>query len=456
MIGNPRARGCLLFTLLLFATLLAARGTARAAELPRHGVLGAALLESAGAVSIQAVVPGSAAAAAALRAGDVIRSIGAVPVERASDVVQTVRRLRPGSTVPLVIVRNGSEETISVTVGAPPSEDDPTVRTLYQTIEIAGTLRRTLLDVPKTLAARRPGVLLVGGIGCFSVDVAANPEDGYLRISRDLARAGFITMRLEKSGVGDSQGPPCHDVDFHDESAGYAVALEALRRDPRVDPAHLYLLGHSIGTLIAPRLALERPVAGVVVSEAIGRNWFEYELQNLRRQLELGGDAPDVVDETLRSKEYCMHRLLVARDSESHIEADEPACKKRNGIYPVAAPYMQQVATLNVIEPWMHIAVPVLAVYGASDYVVAREDHERIVDVVNRERPGLATLAVVEGMDHNLQVAATPAAFYANNASGAATRYQTQFSAVVLHWLCARERCSKGTAQAPSPPKHAR
>jgi hypothetical protein len=188
------------------------------------------------------VVPGSAAAAAALRAGDVIRSIGAVPVERASDVVQTVRRLRPGSTVPLVIVRNGSEETISVTVGAPPSEDDPTVRTLYQTIEIAGTLRRTLLDVPKTLAPRRPGVLLIGGIGCFSVDVASNPEDGYLRISRDLARAGFITMRLEKSGVGDSQGPPCHDVEFHDESAGYAVALEALSRDPRVDPAHLYLL----------------------------------------------------------------------------------------------------------------------------------------------------------------------------------------------------------------------
>ena len=222
-----------------------------------------------------------------------------------------------------------------------------------------------------------------------------------MRITRDLARAGIVSMRLEKSGVGDSQGPPCHDVDFNDESASYAVALDALRRNQHVDPARIYVLGQSIGTLIAPRLALGQKVAGIIVAEAVGRDWFEYELLNLRRQLELGGDPPETIDAKLQSKEYCMHRLLIARDAESQIEADNPSCKVRNGIYPVAAPYMQQVAALNVIGPWTRIDVPVLILYGTSDYVVAPEDHQRIADVVNRLRNGLATVEKVEQMDHN-------------------------------------------------------
>lgn len=435
-----------LATLCLVATsvLFAAYQPAVASELPRHGVLGAALVDAAGVVTIRAVVPGSAAAAAHLGAGDVIRSIGGQPVTSSGSVVQAVRQTPAGTTLGLVIARRGSEQAVRVTVGAPANEDDPAVRTLYSSVVIQGSVRRTLVDVPKKLRGRAPAVLLIGGIGCFSVDVAANPEDGYLRVARDLARAGFVTLRLEKSGVGDSQGPPCRDVDFHDESAGYAVALAALRSDPNVDPAHVYLLGHSIGTLIAPRLALEQRVAGVIVSEAVGRTWFEYELQNLRRQLELGGNPSDVVDRTLQSKERCMHRLLIAREPEVQIERDEPDCSQRNGIYPVAAPYMQEVAALNVIEPWTRINVPVLVVYGTSDYVVPLDDHERIAEVVNHGHPDLATLRTVDAMDHNLQIAATPAAFYASNARGAATRYQTVFSETVLEWLCARERCSRG------------
>ena len=190
-------------------------------------------------------------------------------------------------------------------------------------------------------------------------------------------------------------------------------------------------------------LALDGGVSGIVVSESVsGRTWFEYGLANLRRQLELGGDAPDVVDRKIASKEYCMHRLLIARDDEKSIENDRPECATRNGIYPVDASYMQQVAALDVIEPWTRLDVPVLDLYGASDYVVAPDDQARIVAVVNARHAGTATLVPVDAMDHNLQVAATPAEFYANAAARSKTRYQASFSAAVLRWLCARERCA--------------
>ena len=374
----------LLVTLALLAGGAAPVRSRPADALPRHGLFGAAVVDGPGGVTVNAVIPSSAAAAAGLQPGDVVRTLDGAAVANVAQFVAAIRAKGAGSPIGVGITRAGSAQMLAATLGRPPDENDPAVRTLYDAVTVDGTLRRTLLDVPAGARGRLPAMLLIGGIGCFSVDVAGNPEDGYLRIARDVSKAGFVTMRLEKSGVGDSRGPACHDVDFATESRSYAVALDALRRDPHVDPAHVYLLGHSIGSIIAPRLALERPVAGVIVSEAVGRDWFEYELENLRRQLVIGGDPPDVVDATLQSKERCMHRLLVAREPEAQIERDDPSCKTRNGIYPVADTYVQQVAALNIIEPWLRVRVPVLAIYGTSDYVVARADHERIVESSTR------------------------------------------------------------------------
>jgi alpha-beta hydrolase superfamily lysophospholipase len=429
------------FAAALFA---ATRGgaTAQARDpLPRHAVLGAAVAADPGGVAVSAVVPGSAAASAGVQRGDVVTTIDGAPVGGVTQFLDAIRRRPGGTTVAFGIRRAGSARTLSVTLGTAPNEHDPAFQTLYESVSIDGSLRRTLLGVPAVARGRLPAVMLVGGIGCFSVDVATSPDDGYRRAIADITKAGFATLRLEKSGVGDSQGPPCHDVDFATEYHSYEVALDALKRDPHVDPARVYLLGHSIGSVIAPRLALAHPVAGVIASEAVGRDWFEYELANLRRQLVLGGDSPDVVDAKLQSKERCMHALLIERRAEPEIERAEPDCKTRNGIYPVADAYVQQVAALNIIEPWTRLTVPVDVIYGTSDYVVAREDHVRIVDVVNRAHPGNATLQVIDGMDHTLRVAATPAIFYENSAKGVAAPYDAAFSTAVIGWLCNRERC---------------
>jgi hypothetical protein len=72
---------------------------------------------------------------------------------------------------------------------------------------------------------------------------------------------------------------------------------------------------------------------------------------NLRRQLVLGGDAPNIVDAVLAEKEICMHRLLIGREAESDIEKTLPACKVHDA-YSAAASYMQQIAVLNIAEAW--------------------------------------------------------------------------------------------------------
>lgn len=431
----------ILRTAVLLVLLLSAASTASTDALPRRAVLGAAVSDADGGARIDRVLPASPAERAALKPGDIVLSIADAPVAGSAAFVATVKAQRAATPLVFAIRRDGAPMTISVTLDPAPVEHDPAAQTLYESVAVDGSLRRTLVTLPVHAQGRLPAVLIIGGIGCYTVDNPSATDDGYLRLAHDLAHRGVAVMRLEKSGVGDSKGPPCIGVDLDHEMKSYAVALAALRRHAHVDADRVYLFGHSIGTLIAPRLAATGGAAGVIVAEGVGRNWIEYELANLRRQLELAGEAPAAVDAKLAQKEVCMHRLLIERTPESEIEKTEPFCKEHNA-YPAAEAYMQQAAALNIAEPWIAFDKPVLVIYGTADFITAEDDHHRIAAIVNEHRPGLADLKLIAGMDHYLQAGGTEQQdFDMRVKQSKSGPYDADLSAAVLGWLCRRERC---------------
>jgi hypothetical protein len=371
----------------------------------------------------------------------VITEFGARAISGSADFLQAVKSASPSTALTVSILRGDERQKLEVKLVPVVGESDPQVDTIYSAISIAGSLRRTLVTIPKGATGRLPAVLLIGGIGCYSVDNPADRNDPYRRFAHDLSKAGLIVMRIEKSGIGDSQGTPCFETDFNSEAEMYAVGLASLEKTPQVDPDKVFLFGHSIGALIAPRLGVKASVAGVVVAEAVGINWFEYELANLRRQSVLGGDSPAQTDDLLRSKEICMHRLLVEHQPEESIESAMPECKKRNS-YPVDASYMQQVTAVSVAEPWTEVRVPVLVVYGTADFVTAEAEHQRIVDIVNTSNPNAARLTLIQGMDHHLEIMGTPQRAYQQRVQEHKDGpYAEDLSDQVAKWLCAHAAC---------------
>lgn len=425
----------------LAVALLVACGCLAASpvSLPRHGLLGIAVAEKPGAIYAQRVIPQSAAAAADVRDGDVITAVDGAPVSTAQQFLVKVHR-PAGTSITLTLRRGDATLTRTVVSRAPPNDAAPGVRVTYGVVDVDGSLRRTIIAAPASAHGRLPAVFLIGGIGCFTVDTT-NPQDGYRDVALDLARAGFVVHRLEKSGVGDSQGPRCETVDFQNEFHSYEVALKAFRQHPLVDDKHLYVFGHSIGTVHAPRLAAEFPVAGLIVADGVAVNWFEYELLNVQRQVALSGGTPSQVDDAVAEKEYCMHRLLIQKDTPEKILADRPACKD-SITYPAPPQYLQEVAALNIAQPWMNVTAPVLSIYGGADFVTTQSDAERIVSIVNAKHPGDATLAVIPNMNHTLGVPASPEQFMQQTTKGTPTVYNRAFSETVLSWLCQREHCN--------------
>ncbi len=92
-----------------------------------HGLLGATVqpatsVETATITGayISEVSPGGAAAAAGLRAGDIVTRFGDAPITDAVDLTAQVRAARGGETVTVTYVRDGATRTADVTLGTLP------------------------------------------------------------------------------------------------------------------------------------------------------------------------------------------------------------------------------------------------------------------------------------------------------------------------------------------------
>ena len=123
-----------------------------------------------------------------------------------------------------------------------------------------------------------PAVIVLAGSGPFDrngdVDartVAAANATGqsapalsstYRDIAYALAREGFVTLRYDKRGIGNSTG---EGGDFPEPSLrDLKAAVAFLKDNPAVDPGRIALVGHSIGGLWALMEAAEEPEIAAV------------------------------------------------------------------------------------------------------------------------------------------------------------------------------------------------
>src|SRR5207244_1020487 len=73
-------------------------------------------LKSRNGAIVAQVLPGAAAAKAGLEPGDVIIEFNGRPVNKSDDLQRAVVGTRPGTSVPVKLLRNKQERTLTITV----------------------------------------------------------------------------------------------------------------------------------------------------------------------------------------------------------------------------------------------------------------------------------------------------------------------------------------------------
>ncbi|PYS47528.1 MAG: hypothetical protein DMF68_15770 [Acidobacteria bacterium] len=405
-------------TTIFISLLLACICIATGQELRRSGFVGIKAgevtdelrtklhLSGTGGIVVLDLVEGGSAKDAGIQPNDIITDIGNHHISDGNDFVNQVKSLRAGDVASLHVVRGQESLTKQLVVKPRPYESSPDADTLYNAVSVDGALRRVIVTVPKT-QGKHPAILYITGIGCFSQDIL-DLGTTETKLLYGLTRAGFVTMRVEKSGIGDSQGKPCTSpaVDMQTEIRGYLAGLNALKQYPFVDPNNVFIIGVSIGGVEAPLVAQRIPVKGLVVVNTVAKSFLEYLVDTRRRQLTLSHTQYDELERRLRINEQCNHRLLIEKETPDEVLKNSPACKEDMD-YPASYTYMQQWAALNMAEEWKKIDAPVLIIYGTSDYIATQADHPYLADIINSFHPTRATLKAIPGMDHYMTRAAT-------------------------------------------------
>ena len=429
-------------------TLLAAQSLAaqRDISLRRRIQLGASLAEvpdslrargaTPGAVVV-GVVPGSPAQTAGMLVGDILIRIGRDTVRGVADALAALRPLDANVKVPVTLLRHDRRETIEFLTRERPREVSTEFTIDYRAVEARGGKHRVLVAHPND-GKRHPAVLLIGGIGCYAIDAPAGPN-AYRDLMYHLTRHGYTTIRVEKLGVGDSEGGPCLETDFESELDGYRQALRAMPSYLSVDSSRVFLFGHSIGGIEAPLLAGEtgaQRIRGVAVLSTTGIAWYEYELANLRRQLRLQDLPPDSVEATMRLKTSCGYRFLLQKESREAILASEPRCAPHVTIYPASDAYMQSVADHPPSVAWRPVDAHALVMYGGADFITSRAEHVSLAEDINAMHPGLATFVEIPELDHYLSHQQSQKASMADPVTGLLRPYYgATLEPVVDQWL---------------------
>ncbi len=355
------------------------------ASLPRRAFLGIDLpdgdaftsegMRAAGAGA------GSMAHEAGIEAGDVVARLAEAPLRSFDELRVAIGRAGEMESTRIVVVRGGERFERSVRVQHRPRETIDGHEVRFDHVDARGARLRTIVSRPPN-ARRHTAVLLVQGLSCESIDFGTSPDAPLCRLVHAWARQGFVTMRVEKRGVGDSEGERPDRTDVATEVDDVRAALRALASYDFVDADAVFVFGHSVGGMIAPLLESERIARGYVVYGTSAARWFACVDASTRRQLELRGAPPDVVDERARRERD---------DLRSHAVTDGRS-----------AEYHGQLDATDVAAAWARVDHPVLVLHGEHDWVVSDEEALRVAEIVNARHAGAATSQRVPGLDHSM------------------------------------------------------
>jgi pimeloyl-ACP methyl ester carboxylesterase len=295
-----------------------------------------------------------------------------------------------------------------------PRESYPTVDVIYDSVTAPdGKRLRTIVTNPRNAKGKLPVIFVAGWLSCDSVEAPAETKDETGLVFRGLAQMpGFVLFRMDKQGVGDSEGV-CGETDFDSELAGYRAAFHAFKNYDFIDARRVYILGISNGGGFAPLIpatdAEQAQVHGYISVGGWVKTWFEHMLEIERRRFALMGKSPDEANDRMKGAATLYHEWLIKGRSVDDILKEQPQLadlwpegKDHRHLYGRPLKFYEQLQKLNLADAWSRVKVPTYVLRGAFDWIMSREDSELIATYVNRNGD-LASFYEIPNTGHTFQ-----------------------------------------------------
>jgi len=230
------------------------------------------------------------------------------------------------------------------------------------------------LAMPKPVASAStalvPAVVLVHGSGPQDRDETIGPNRPFLDIARGLAAQGIAVLRYDKRTKARPQDYMGRDFTIDDETTDDAVAaVETLRAMPGIDPARVFVFGHSQGAMLAPRIASHSGhVAGLVLLAAPARPLLDILVEQRKRMsvLDDGRTSP----EEAASIDALRQQVAAVRGGDASLDPSQLPLGQSSA-------YWRSTDAVDPVAEAKAAHAPMLILQGTRDIQVVDADWQR-------------------------------------------------------------------------------
>jgi hypothetical protein len=111
-----------------------------------------------------------------------------------------------------------------------------------------------MLTLPQNVQGKIPGVVLVHGSGANDMDETIFDNKPFRDIAEHLSKNGIAVLRYNMRTLTHWNKLPDNLTVWEEKIEDALFATEMLKSDPRIDEGRVFILGHSLGGMIAPRI----------------------------------------------------------------------------------------------------------------------------------------------------------------------------------------------------------
>jgi uncharacterized protein len=211
-----------------------------------------------------------------------------------------------------------------------------------------------------------PAVVLVAGSGPVDRDETFGANKPFADLAWGLASAGIAVLRYDKrTHVYGPQMGADPNITVREEITDDAVAAVALlRKTAKVDPARIFVVGHSLAAVVAPQIAAQIPdeLAGIGLLEAASTPLPDLMLKQQQYLLSLNGSPSPSAQANLAA----LRGAVELADSPS-LSPSTPASELPGR---VPAPYWLDLRSYHPLAVAASLTLPMFFSQGERDYQV--------------------------------------------------------------------------------------
>lgn len=214
-----------------------------------------------------------------------------------------------------------------------------------------------------------PAIVLVHGSGPNDRDETIGPNKPFRDLAWGLATRGIAVLRYDKRTLTHASkysGETLANLTLQDETIDDALmAAEFLRQTEKINPERIYVLGHSLGAMAAPRIAEQDPdLAGLILMAGPSRPLEDVVLDQYNYLYEIQGAPPEGKDQ------LDAIATSVARVKESDLSANTSVEDLPLGL---TSAYWLYLKGYDPVATAQALGIPMLILQGGRDYQVLAE-----------------------------------------------------------------------------------